>query len=218
VADGAVIQRADLRVLQKGVTTAEALGIIKAIRARNPDIPMGILTYANLVVHHQADAFYASLKSVGVDSLLIADLPTLEAEPFVRLAKKHDVAQVMIVPPNIDDERLQYIAKASSGYVYVVTRRGVTGSDEKLNLSSQDVFAKLRKFGAPPALYGFGISTPAHVKEACAVGAAGAISGSAVVGLIERHKEKPEQLLKELSILVRAMKESSKGFPSELSS
>lgn len=206
VADGPVIQRADMRVLANGAKTSTSLEIIKAIRSKNADIPIGILTYANLVVNRGADKFYAALSEVGVDSLLIADVPTLEVRPFLECAKKHNITQVLIVPPNIDDERLTFIAKESSGYVYVVTRSGVTGADDRLSLSSQNVFAKLADLHAPPGIYGFGISAPEHVKQALKAGASGAISGSAVTAIIEKNLKDSDKMLREVSEFVRAMK------------
>lgn len=206
VADGPVIQRADMRVLSNSVTTAKALEIIKTIRSKNSDIPIGILTYANLVVNKGADAFYAALREAGVDSLLIADVPTLEIKPFLEPAKNHGIDQVMIVPPNIDDERLSFIAQASSAYVYVVTRSGVTGANEHVSLSSQSVFQKLTDLSAPPGVYGFGISAPDHVKKALEAGAKGAISGSAVTLIVEKNLNDLGKLLSEVGKFVVAMK------------
>jgi tryptophan synthase alpha chain len=210
VADGPVIQRADMRVIAGGLKTQTALDICRRIRAKNPDIPMGILTYANLVVNNGADAFYAALKKSGVDSLLIADVPTVEIHPFLETARKHEVDQVMIVPPNIDDERLSFIARESKGYVYVVTRSGVTGSNQSLSLSSQSVFAKLKELGAPPGIYGFGISSPEHVKQALAAGASGAISGSAITAIVEKNLGSVGKMLEEVSAFTRSMKSSTR--------
>jgi tryptophan synthase alpha chain len=209
VADGPVIQRADMRVLRQGVRTAQVIDLLKALRRRNPDIPMGILTYANLVVHKGVDGFYKGLHEAGVDSLLIADVPTLEIEPFLEASKKFEVEQVLIVPPNVDDERLRFIATHSQGYVYVVTRKGVTGADQTLSLSSKDVFDKLKRYGASPGIYGFGISAPEHVKDALKAGAAGAISGSAITSIIEKNLGDEKALLGEVTKFVRNMKSAT---------
>jgi len=206
VADGPVIQRADMRVLANNVTTLKALEIIKTTRSKNADIPIGILTYANLVLNRGADHFYAALSEAGVDSLLIADVPTLEIGPFLEHAKRHNIDQVMIVPPNIDDDRLSFIARESSGYVYVVTRSGVTGANEQVSLSSQSVFQKLADLRAPPGVYGFGISAPDHVKKALQAGAKGAISGSAITSIIEKNLNDRAKMLQEMGVFVRDMK------------
>lgn len=211
VADGPVVQRADMRALRNGCKTVDALQIISQIRKDYPDTPIGILTYANLVVHKSAEGFYKNLSEAGVDSLLIADVPTLEIKPFLDLANKHDVSQVMISPPNIDDERLKFIADNTSGYVYVVTRKGVTGADESISLSSKDVFENLKALGGPPGFYGFGISTPAHVKDALSAGARGAISGSAVTKIVEQHQDEPTKMLEVLSGFVEEMKAATKA-------
>lgn len=210
VADGPVIQRADMRVLSSGTRFSQSIELLRFIRQKNPSIPIGILTYANLVVHSSADNFYRSLHTVGVDSLLIADVPTFEARPFLDLARKHEIAQVMIVPPNIDDDRLRFIARESSGYVYVVTRKGVTGADQNLSLSSKEVFSRLRDLNAPCGIYGFGISTPEHVKKAIAAGAAGAISGSAVTSIIEKNLEDPKALQEHIAAFVQNMKAATR--------
>lgn len=204
VADGPVIQRADMRVLAAGIKTGDAFSIIRHIRAKYANIPIGVLTYANLVMNKGVDSFYGVLQESGGDSLLIADVPTLEIAPFLDAAKQHSIDQVMIVPPNVDEERLAFIAKNSRGYVYVVTRSGVTGADSALALSSTSVFEKLKALNAAPALYGFGISTPEHVTAALSAGAAGAISGSALTALIEKQKD--NDLFARVAVFTRAMK------------
>jgi len=211
VADGPVIQRADMRVLASHTKTSTALDIVAAIRRKNPDIPIGILTYTNLVVHKGAASFYEQLKNAGVDSLLIADVPTLEVSPFLTHAKRYGISQVMIVPPNIDEKRLAFIARESSGYTYVVTRSGVTGADKSLSLSSQEAFSRLAGLDAPPGVYGFGISTPEHVTQALKAGAKGAISGSALTTIIEKNLNDEEKLLREVAAFVAAMKAATRA-------
>lgn len=209
VADGPTIQKADMRVLANGTNFAQILQLLSQVREKNPQIPIGILTYANLVVHDGMANFYIALQRSGVDSLLIADVPTLEIEPFLEMGKKHEIAQVMIVPPNIDDRSLKLIAQKSAGYVYVVTRSGVTGSDETLGLTSNTVFSKLRDLGAAPGVYGFGISTPAHVKIAIAAGAKGAISGSAITAIIEQNLKNESKMLREIGEFAQEMKKAT---------
>lgn len=197
VADGPVIQRAAMRAIAKGTTLTTCLKDLATIRNRHPQIPIGILTYANIVVHAGLDEFYSAMSKAGVDSVLVADVPTLEAKPFCDAAIKHGVDPVMIAPPNADDECLKRIAQMGRGYTYVVTRAGVTGSDEHLRLNATQLLQKLKQFGAPPAVLGFGISTPAHVKQAIEAGAAGAISGSVIVARLERA-ESVEDFVREM--------------------
>ncbi|HEY3359721.1 MAG TPA: tryptophan synthase subunit alpha [Polyangia bacterium] len=206
VADGPVIQAAGVRALGAGVRTRDCWALLRELRAAAPEVPVGLLVYANLVVNHGVDAFYGAAAAAGVDSVLVADVPTLEAAPFVSSATRHGIAPVLIAPPNASDERLAVIARLGRGYTYVVTRAGVTGADEALRGGQERLLARLRALGAPPPLLGFGISRPEHVAQAIAAGAAGAISGSAVVAHIPRLAHDPEALLAELRAFVARMR------------
>lgn len=210
VADGPVIQRAALRALQSKISVEDCFKLIKQVREKS-EIPIGILTYANIVFARTLDGFYAAARSAGADSVLVADVPTLEVEPFARTAKKHSICPVMIVPPNVDDERLLKIARFGAGYTYVVTRGGVTGADEQLQFSDHALLNKLAKCDAPPAVLGFGISTPAHVTKALALGAAGAIAGSRVVSMIEKNLHHVPAMLSGLQDFIRIMKAATHG-------
>ncbi len=203
VADGPVVQLAAMRALKAGTKVSTCFDLIGKLRAKYPEISIGVLTYANLVIHHGEDWFYAQAAKAGVDSVLVADVPTLEAAVFCEAAVKVGVDPVMILPPNASEEQLEAIAKFSKGYVYGVTRAGVTGADERVALSSKRLIERLAELGAPPVMLGFGISKPEHVKAALAEGAAGAISGSAVVQLgLSNPKALPD--------FIRAMKAASK--------
>jgi tryptophan synthase alpha chain len=181
VADGPVIQAAAARALAGGVRRADCWGIVRALRAENPALPIGLLVYANLVCHHHPDEFYREAAEAGVDSVLVADLPTEESGTILGSAHRAGIAPVFIAPPNADPKRLQRIAGLSEGYTYVTSREGVTGSDDRLRRNQADLVRRLGELRAPPSLLGFGISNPEQVKAALSMGAAGAISGSAVV-------------------------------------
>lgn len=181
VADGPVIQAAGARALAGGVRTADAWAVLSQVRAEHPDLPIGLLVYANLVLHAGAEQFYTAAAGAGVDSVLIADLPVLEMHHVADAARSHGIARILIAPPNADEARLARIAAMTEGYVYVTSRPGVTGADRDLHQDSRRLLARLVELGAPPALLGFGIASPDHVRQAMALGAAGAISGSAVV-------------------------------------
>ena len=189
VADGPVIQAAAERALRAGVRTADCLKIIGGFRGRHPDVPIGILTYANIVAARGTAAFCSELARAGVDSLLIADVPSLEAVPYAETARDAGIDLVMIAAPNTGAEAIERIAALSSGYTYCVARPGVTGETAQLNLGHGELFDALRQAGAPPPVLGFGISTAAHVKQAIGSGAAGAITGSAIVRLIAEGHE-----------------------------
>ena len=188
VADGPVIQAAGIRALAAGVRTADCLSLVTAFRQRHADIPVGILTYANIVAARGIDRFAVELAEAGVDSLLIADVPSIEAAPYAAAAKAAGIDLVMIAAPNTPPAVLERIAALSSGYTYCVARAGVTGADQQLALDHGPLFAALAEAGAPPPVLGFGIATPDHVSQAIASGAAGVISGSAIVRLIGEGK------------------------------
>lgn len=183
VADGPVIQAAATRALAAGITRDDCWAIVRAVRAGHPDLPIGLLVYANLVFHHGPDPFYEAAAAAGVDSVLVADLPVREAAPFRDAARRAGIAPVFIAPPNADRNRLAAIAAAGEGYTYVTSREGVTGADDHLARDQGALMAALRELGAPPPVLGFGIAHPEQVRAAMAMGAQGAISGSAVVRL-----------------------------------
>jgi tryptophan synthase alpha chain len=184
IADGPVIQAAAVRALAAGATPAGCFAVLRAFRARHPAVPVGILTYANLVLARGRDDFYRRAADAGVDSVLVADVPLLEAAPFAAAARAHGVDPVLIAAANTPRERLAAIARLGGGYTYCVARAGVTGADEAVRFDHEKMLATLREAGAPPAIFGFGISKPAHVRAALDAGAAGVICGSAIVARI----------------------------------
>jgi tryptophan synthase alpha chain len=183
IADGPVIQAAANRALCAGVRTADCFGLIAGFRARHPDVPVGILTYANIVCARGAKHFFAAAAEAGADSLLIADLPSLEAEPWVKDIREAGLDPVLIAAANTPPDKLKTIARLSSGYTYCVTRPGITGTHQA-GLFDSGLVGRLDALGAPPAVFGFGISRPEHVREAIEAGAAGVICGSAIVSLV----------------------------------
>jgi tryptophan synthase alpha chain len=184
VADGSVIQAAAKRALGAGVRTQQCLELVTDFRSRHADVPIGILTYANIVAARGIATFCRELASAGVDSLLVADVPSLEAPPYAAAAREAGIDFVMIAAPNTPRHTLEKIAALSSGYTYCVARSGVTGADAALALDHKALFAALDNVGAPPPVLGFGISSPDQVREALASGAAGVISGSAIVARV----------------------------------
>jgi tryptophan synthase alpha chain len=189
VADGPTIQAAAVRALAQGVTPADCFALLRALRERHPDIPVGVLTYANIVLARGRDHFYAACAEAGVDSVLVADVPAREAEPYAAAARAHGIAPVLIAATNTPSETLKRVAELGGGYTYCVARAGVTGAETEMQLSHDALFAGLSEHGAPPPVLGFGISRPAQVRTALQAGAAGVISGSAIVKLIETEAD-----------------------------
>lgn len=206
IADGPVIQNANIRALAAGVTPAQCFELIGRIRQYNKDIPIGLLLYSNLVMARGIDNFYLQAQQAGVDSILIADVPLHESKLFRNAAMKHDIAPIFIAPPNITDDSLRELASYGRGYTYLLSRAGVTGTETQAAMPASTLINQLKAYNAAPTLLGFGISKPEHVKAAIESGAAGAISGSAIVQIIEKYQHQPQTLLSELSAFVRSMK------------
>lgn len=184
VADGPVIQAAAERALRAGMRTTDCLALVADFRKRHPALPIGILTYANIVAARGIARFATELAEARLDSLLVVDVPSIEAEPYAEAARAAGIDPIMIAAPNTPPAVIERIARLSSGYTYCVARPGVTGADTHLSFDYGRLFASLEKAGAPPPVVGFGMSTPDHAREALASGAAGVICGSAIVGQI----------------------------------
>ena len=157
------------------------------------------------------DEFYAQCEKVGVDSVLVADVPVEESAPFRQAALRHNVAPIFICPPNADDDLLRQIASYGRGYTYLLSRAGVTGAENRAALPLNHLVAKLKEYNAAPPLQGFGISAPDQVKAAIDAGAAGAISGSAIVKIIEQNINEPEKMLAALKVFVQPMKAATRS-------
>ena len=205
IADGPTIQAAADRALAAGATPAACFEVLKAFRTRYPDVPVGVLTYANLVLARGRDAFYRACAEAGVDSVLVADAPVFEAQPFVDAAREHGIDPVLIAAPNTPPETLKRVAELGRGYTYCVARAGVTGAETEMQLNHSELLGLLQEYGAPPPVLGFGISKPEHVKAALDAGAKGVISGSAIVRLIERDGDDAGGAVRDF---VRSMKEA----------
>ncbi len=183
VADGPVVQAAAGRALRAGTRVSDCFRLLREFRARDGDTPLGILTYANLVAARGRDRFVADAADAGVDSLLVADVPSLEAGPYAEATRSAGIDLVMIAAPNTPGQTLTRISRLCCGYTYCVARAGVTGERSALELDHGLLFETLRTLEAPPAVLGFGISSPPQVRQALAAGAAGVICGSAIVRL-----------------------------------
>lgn len=205
-ADGPTIQSANIRALDSKATPPVCFDLIAQIRAEYPELPIGLLMYANLVYAAGIDTFYQRCQQAGIDSVLIADVPTGESAEFVAAAQKYGVHPIFIAPPTASDETLKDVAALSGGYTYLLSRAGVTGAETKANMPVDSMLARLNQFDAPPALLGFGISSPEQVKQAISAGAAGAISGSAVVKIIESNVDNSDKMLTELAKFITPMK------------
>ena len=200
VADGPVIQAAAQRALAAGVTVSACFELIANFRSRHPEVPIGILTYANLVVARAG--FMRDAAEAGVDSLLIADVPALEAEPFVNAMAQAGIEPVLIAAANTPDATVRRIATLSKAYTYCVSRAGITGTHAGGQFDPA-LIAHVQAAGAPPPVFGFGISKPEHVRAAIEAGAKGVICGSAIVDCASRGGNVVD--------LIRTLKDSTRN-------
>jgi tryptophan synthase alpha chain len=186
VADGPVIQRASERALKNGTTLEQVLKLAAEIREESQSAGLIIFSYLNPILRMGLEKFCKVARHAGVDGVLITDLPVEESEPYVRAAKAHDLATVFLAAPTSTDERLKRIADASTGFVYAVSRTGVTGARKELADDARKLVTRLRKFTRLPIAVGFGISRPEQV---AAVGhfADAAVVGSAIVQAVETN-------------------------------
>lgn len=199
IADGPVIQAAASRALSSGVRVSDCFDLIAGFREKHPDVPVGILTYANLVIARPG--FMRDAAEAGADSLLIADVPSLEADPFAQKMIQAGLDPVLIAAANTPTQTLQKIARLSRGYTYCVSRAGITGTHAGGEFD-RGLVSRLKAEGAPPAVFGFGISEPSHVRAALDAGAAGVICGSAIVRMA--HESDPRQRITDFVSTMKA--------------
>ncbi|MDO8649023.1 MAG: tryptophan synthase subunit alpha [Candidatus Peregrinibacteria bacterium] len=180
-ADGPIIQAADVRALHSGIKIDDCFDILEEVRS-DTDIPIGLLVYYNLVLQRGTEKFYEDCARVGVNSVLIADLPLEHAQEVVPLARKHGIAPVFLVSELTTKERLQQIGKLADGYLYVVSYLGVTGvTNAILGENIHTVIQRIRPHTSLPLFVGFGINTVEQVQAAVDAGADGVIVGSRIV-------------------------------------
>lgn len=186
LADGTVIQRADLRALSAGIDVEGALGILRKFKEKHK-IPVGLLVYYNLIHARGFDSFYKLAKDSGIDAVLAADAPVEESGELLEMAEKYGLAQVFLTPPTTTEKRLEKILDAVSGYLYIVAVVGITGVRQEVQRQTVKLIEWIKSKTDIPLCVGFGISKPEHVKELAESGADGAIVGSAMIKVLEEH-------------------------------
>lgn len=187
VADGPVIQRASERALKNGTSLAQVLTLAAEVRQHAQSTGLVIFSYLNPVLRMGMEKFSLVARHAGVDGVLITDLPVEEAAQYLRAMKAHDLAPIFLAAPTSPDARLKRIAEASRGFVYAVSRTGVTGARQQLATDAKELVRRLRRVTKLPVALGFGISTAAQFAE---VGkfADAVVVGSAIVETIEHNR------------------------------
>jgi tryptophan synthase alpha chain len=185
LADGPVIQRASERALAAGMTLRGALDLVRRVR-KTIDTPIVLFTYANPVVRMEPSAFASAAAEAGVDGVLILDYPVEEAEPLRKPIVEVGLDPIFLISPTTTDERIEKSNALGAGFLYLISRLGVTGVRDRLPDDVDELVARVRAHSTLPIALGFGISTPEHVRQACRVADA-AVVGSAIVNLIAQH-------------------------------
>jgi tryptophan synthase alpha chain len=185
LADGPVIQRASERAVARGTRLTDVLGLAQQLRAARPSAGLVLFSYLNTVVRMGMKTFCARAAESGADGVLLTDMIVEEAGEYLEAMRENKLAPVFLAAPTSPDARLKAIAAVSQGFVYAISRVGITGTRENIAGDAPELVARLRKFTTLPIAVGFGISHAAHVR---AVGqfADAAIIGSALVALIEK--------------------------------
>lgn len=191
-AEGPVIQGANIRALAGGVTTDKIFEMVKRLRT-DITIPMVFMTYANVVFSYDAEKFISICNEIGIDGLILPDLPFEEKEEFSDICRKYDVDLISLIAPT-SDNRIAMIAKEAEGFIYIVSSLGVTGTRNEITTDLDSLVSKVRQNTDVPCAIGFGISTPEQAAKMAAL-SDGAIVGSAIIKIIEKYgKDAPEQV------------------------
>ena len=185
LADGPVIQRASERAVARGTTLTDVLALAKDLRQARPNCGLVLFSYLNPVVRMGLSNFCAQAKSAGADGILLTDMIVEEAGEYLAQTERNGLAPIFLAAPTSPDARLKAIAQASRGFVYAISRVGITGTRATVASDAPGLVARLRAFTDLPIAVGFGISNRAHV-QAVAEFADAAIIGSALVALIEK--------------------------------
>ncbi|MBQ6129404.1 MAG: tryptophan synthase subunit alpha [Lachnospiraceae bacterium] len=189
-AEGPIIQGANEKALKNGVTTDAIFDMVRSIRGKT-DIPFVFMTYANVVYSYGAEKFISTCSDIGVDGLILPDLPFEEKDEFAPICRKYGVDLISLIAPT-SSNRVAMIAKEAEGFIYIVSSLGVTGTRSVIDSDLKPIIRTVRENSQIPCAVGFGISTPAQAAEMASI-SDGAIVGSAIIKLIEKYgKDSPK--------------------------
>ncbi len=189
-AEGPVIQGANIRALKGGVTTDKVFDLVRELR-KDVTVPMVFMTYSNVVFSYGADKFISTCKEIGINGLILPDLPYEEKEEFLPQCKKYGVDLIPLIAPT-SENRIAMIAKEADGFIYLVSSLGVTGTRSEISTDLKSIVDVIRQNTSVPCAIGFGISTPEQAKKMADI-ADGAIVGSAIIKIIDQYgKDAPK--------------------------
>lgn len=195
LADGPSIQASSQRALDKGMTTRKALEIVRRIREGVPDLPLILMTYYNPIRCYGLAEYAKAAKAAGADAHIVTDLTPEEAGEWKEISTTNGLDTVFLLAPTSTAERIKVVGKLSTGFIYCVSRTGVTGARQDVPAELTEVVARIKSHTAEPVCVGFGISNPDHVRQICAF-ADGVVVGSSLVDLIHLNRDAPDLLQK----------------------
>lgn len=202
-AEGPVIQGANLRALTGGITTDKVFDFVRDIR-KDVSVPMVFMTYSNVVYSYNAENFIKTCSEIGIDGLILPDLPYEEKDEFLPICKKYDVDLVSLIAPT-SENRIAMIAKEADGFIYVVSSLGVTGTRTEIKTDLESIVKVIRENTDTPCAIGFGISTPEQAKKMAAI-SDGAIVGSAIIKILAQYgKDAPSHIGEYVGEMKRAI-------------
>lgn len=201
-AEGPVIQGANIRALKGGVTTDKVFNLVRELR-KDVTVPMVFMTYSNVVFSYGADKFISTCKEIGINGLILPDLPYEEKEEFLPQCKKYGVDLIPLIAPT-SENRIAMIAKEADGFIYLVSSLGVTGTRSEISTDLKSIVDVIRQNTSVPCAIGFGISTPEQAKKMADI-ADGAIVGSAIIKIIEQYGKDASKYVGEY---VKSMKDA----------
>lgn len=203
IAEGPVIQEADIRALESGMTTDKVFELVKELR-KDYDTPIVFMTYANPVYHYGTDKFFKNASEAGADGIIIPDCPFEERHEFDEIAEKYGMDFISMIAPTSED-RIKTIASQAKGFIYVVSSLGVTGVRSEIKTDLETIIGLIKEATDTPAAIGFGISTPEQASKMSGY-ADGVIVGSAMVKIVAEYgKEAPEKLSEYVKSMVAAI-------------
>ncbi len=185
LADGPVIQRASERAVHNGTRLEDVLALASALRKERPSVGLVIFSYLNPILRLGLESFAAAAEKSGVDAVLVTDLIAEESEEYRAVLRKHRLQPIFLAAPTSPDHRLARIAEVSEGFIYAISRVGITGAQQQVAGDARELVTRLRRYTKLPIALGFGISNAAHV-AVVAEYADAAVVGSAIVALIEQ--------------------------------
>lgn len=208
MADGPSIQAASQRALETGMTTRRTLDVVRAIRETHRDLPVVLMTYYNPIHHFGLESYADAAREAGADGHIVTDLTPEEAADWKRISLANGLDTIFLVAPTSTPERIDVVAELSSGFIYCVSRTGVTGARTDVPADLTGVLSRIKERTTKPVCVGFGVSKPEHVRRIAAF-ADGVVVGSSLVDLIHSHRDDPD-LIERVGAYVRDLKSATK--------